>query len=235
MKKQIVLLILLTGVISFGFAQSYKGHIGVSFGPALPLGDFASRAMDNKNAGWAKTGMNIDLSFSHKLGSGNFGITGLIRRQTHTTDAVSIAEIYENNYPEAYWKAEFDNWLFGGVLLGGFGSFPITEKVNFDVRAMIGYFKFWQPSNKITGSLPGVQVWIKQEEETSLSFSCLAGVGFKFDIGKSVLLLANLDCFYANPEFVNVKSSNSNGESGLFTNKQMILSLNPNIGIAAKI
>jgi len=235
MKKQIALLILLTSVISFGFAQSYKGHVGISIGPALPLDDFASRAMGNETAGWAKGGTNIDLSFSHKLGAGKFGITGLIRRQTHKTDAAALAEQYENKYPEIYWKAEFDNWLFGGVLLGGFGSFPITEKVNFDVRAMIGYFRFWQPDIKVTGSVPGAQIWIKQEEATALSFSCLAGLGFKFDIGKSVILMANLDYFYAKPEFLNIKTSLSTGESSTSTSSQTIISLNPSIGIAAKI
>lgn len=234
--KQFIFSILAVFTISTQcYAQGKKGFIGIAFGTSIPFGDLSSKDIDNEAAGWANSGAVFDITFAHKLGDGLFGITGLLRGQANPTDVGALADEFANEYPGVYWTVESDGWGIGGLMVGGYGSFPVSDKISFDPRAMIGFLSASSPEWTIVGTGPGGTAWVKQSSRTATSFSYLMGAGFKFDIGKKLHLLTNLDCLGSRPEFMNVEVTASDGSRDIDTWSQRMGTLNLTVGLALKI
>ena len=222
-------------ITSQSYAQDEKGYIGISLGPSIPMGDLSSKDIDNDAAGWANTGAVFDISFAYKLGEGNFGITALLRGQANPTDAQALADEFANQLPGVDWTVKSDAWGIGGLMFGGFGSFPLSEKSSFDTRAMIGFLSVSSPELTVTVTGPGGTAWVKQSSTSATSFAYLIGAGFKFDIGSKLYLLTNLDYLGSNPEFSNVEVTASDGSRGTDTWSQSMGTLNLSVGIALKL
>ena len=62
------------------------------FGPSIPLGDLASKDIDNESAGFATSGAIFDISVAYKLVKGPFGITA-IRRGQIATQFAKLADL----------------------------------------------------------------------------------------------------------------------------------------------
>ena len=186
-----------------------KGYIAISLGPSIPIGDFASRDASNKSAGWATTGAIFDISFAYKLGQ-NFGLTALLRGQANGIDNDAFASELAKQ-AGGNWTVDSKAWSIGGLMFGAYGSFPISDKVSFDTSAMIGFLSATSPELNVTLSGSGGAVWVKQSSVSASSFSYLIGVGFKFDVGNKICLLANLDYLGAKPEFRDVAVTSSAG------------------------
>jgi hypothetical protein len=216
-------------------AQDEKGFIGVSIGPSIPLGDLASKNPNNDAAGWANTGAIFEISFAYKLGGGNFGVTALLRGQANPYDAQALADELANQVTGVNWTVETTAWGIGGLMFGGFGSFPISEKASFDTRAMIGFLSTTSPEITSTISGPGGTAWFKRGSTDASSFAYLIGAGFKFDVRRKLYLLTNLDYLSTNPEFRNVETTTSLGTRVKSTWSQSMKTLNLSIGIALKI
>jgi hypothetical protein len=223
MKKYILNLIILTAVALNTQAQYQKGHIGLSMGPSIPLGDFASKNIDNSNSGFANTGAFLDISFAYKLGYGNFGLTALLRGQSNPINAQALVnEMAQPIIVEANW-IENTSWNLGGLMFGGFGSFPISQKISFDTRAMIGFLRTTSPETTVT--FPGLSKIIIKQSVSATSFAYSMGIGFRFELGEKLDLLTNLDYLGSNSEFKNVAT----------TFNQSIKTINLSIGIALKL
>lgn len=235
MKKTIIILMAVLAITTQGIAQNDKGYIGISLGPSIPLGDLASKNFDNDAAGWADLGAIVDFSFAYKLGEGNFGITALLRGQSNPIDAQALANELANQLPGVSWTVESESWGIGGLLFGGFGTFPVSDKAAFDIKAMIGFLNASSPELTFTASVPGAAIWVRQSSASATSFAYLLGAGFKFDIGERFYLLTNLDYLGSNPEFSNVQTTTSEGSGTTNTWSQTMGTLNLSIGIALKI
>ena len=228
-----VLAVLILGFKSY--AQNERGHIGLSLGPSFPIGDLSSKDYDNVAAGWANTGAIFDISFAYKLGKGNFGISALLRGQFNSYDARSFANELSNQFGGVNWTVESDGWGIGGLMVGGFGSFPVSKIATFDTRAMIGFLSAVSPEITLTAIGPGGVGWARQSSATSTSFAYLIGAGFKFEIGKKLYLLSNLDYLGSKPEFTNVQTLSSDGSRITDTWSQSMGAINLSVGVAFKL
>lgn len=94
-----------------------KGYIGLSFGPSLPVGEFA-----DKSDGFAKKGLQINLVNFGYLFSSNVGITASWFGAANPVDAYG-----------------FDPWSYGGLMVGPLLSPTFSEKIDLDFKPMIGY------------------------------------------------------------------------------------------------
>ncbi|MFY8019584.1 MAG: hypothetical protein ACOVP1_00245 [Bacteroidia bacterium] len=235
MKKVVLGFILLTAISIQLKAQNEKGFIGISLGPSIPMGDLASKNINNNSAGFANTGAIFDISFAHKLGAGKFGITAILRGQSNPTDAQAMADELAIQSPGVNFTVESKNWGIGGFMFGGFASIPVSNKASFDTRVMIGFLSSTSPDITITGSGPGGSAWVKQGSTGASAFAYMFGAGFKFDIAPRLYLLTNLDYLGSKPEFRNVETTTSLGERQRSTWSQNIGTLNLSIGVALKI
>lgn len=218
------------------FSQNESnGYIGLSVGPSFPIGDFASKDTDNDEAGLANPGVMFEISFAHKLGGSNFGISALLRGQGLPTDAQTIADEFGQQAPGADWTVESESWGIGAFMFGGYGSFPVSDNISFDTRAMIGFASASSPKLDVTGSANGNIIWIEQESADASAFAYLVGAGFQFGVGDNISLLTNLDYLGTGPEFSEVETKTSDGNTSTSTWEQSIGTINLSVGIAYKL
>ncbi len=233
MKNFLITLAIALLTSSNSFSQD-KGYIGISLGPSIPIGEYASRDASNKSAGWATTGAIFDISFAYKLGQ-NFGVTGLLRGQANGIDNDAYASELSNQ-AGGNWTVDSKAWSIGGFMFGAYGSFPISDKVSFDTRAMIGFLSATSPELNVTLNGSGGLAWFKQSSVSATSFSYLIGGGFKFDVGNKICLLANLDYLGAKPEFRYVEvTSSAGGAPQKSTFSQGFGSINFGFGIGLRL
>jgi hypothetical protein len=236
MKKTLLSLIACLTIASYCEAQEEaKGYFGVSLGPSIPLNDFASSNSSNEDAAFATNGAIFDVSFAYKLGNGNFGITGLLRGQANLFNTSGMEDALSNLYGNSNWTVESDGWSQGALMLGGFGSFPISDKATFNMRGMIGYMAPSSPDITITSTSNLGNIWIKQSRQTIATIGYLLGAGFNFSISDKLYVLTSLDMMNTNAEFNNVEITASDGSRDLFTYTQKIQTLNIGIGIGFKL
>ena len=88
MKKLMTIFILVLLFDSFCFSQD-KGYVGISIGPSIPTGDYASAELSNQKAGLAKTGAIFDISFGYKLGK-NLGLSAMALRDLGRFDVSDV-------------------------------------------------------------------------------------------------------------------------------------------------
>jgi len=233
MKNPTILICLLLLSNNIVLAQD-KGYIAVSVGPSIPIGDFASKNINNVSAGFAAGGAIFDISFAYKFGK-NFGLSAMLHGQANGIDEVALESSY-NKQIGGSWNVRSKPWSIGGLMFGAYGSFPISEKVSFDTRAMVGFLSATSPELNITLNGSGGAAWVKQSAETALPFSVLLGGGFKFDVRKRVCLLLNMEYIAAKPEFRNVEITSSNGGAPeTSTYSQSIRAINFGFGLGLRI
>lgn len=143
-----------------------KGYVGLSIGPSIPIGEFA----DLSN-GLAKTGVQLNLVNFGYRSSENFGIAAT---WFGAANPIVIDGI--------------DPWSYGGLMVGPLLSFPLSEKVEWDFRPLIGY--------SVT-SVP--DLGYGTEQASSFAFSL--GTVFRINVGNSMSLLLNADYFSTKPRF----------------------------------
>ncbi|MDD4636202.1 MAG: outer membrane beta-barrel protein [Bacteroidales bacterium] len=147
-----------------------KGYIGLSMGPSMPLGDFA-----DKSNGAAKTGMQLNLINYGYLYSKNVGIAAMWFGASHPIDLKGI-----------------DPWSCGGVMVGPLFSFPVSEKVDWDIKPMLGY--------SVT-SLPD----LGSGTEDAASFAFNLGAQIRFHVSNNFSLLLSADYFSTKAKFTDYR------------------------------
>jgi len=233
MKKSILTTILLFFAFSYCIAQN-KGHVSFSIGPSFPSGDFGSKDANNASAGFATTGVVLDLSFAYKLGN-NLGFTGMLRGQANSIDNNTFASELSRQIGGS-WTVESKPWSLGGLMAGLYGSFPLSEKVAIDTRAMLGFLNAASPEINISLDGSGGSAWVKQSSVTASSLSYLIGGGFKFDVGDKTCLLLNIDYLHSKPEFKNVTTTSSNGGAPIQSTYSLKMeSVNIGFGIGLRL
>lgn len=231
MKSVLLSFLLAAGLCSSAVAQNEQGYIGLSVGPSIPVGNFASTDLNNETAGLAKPGAIFDISFAYPLGQGSFGIMGLLRGQANPFDAQALADELARMSPGTAFTVEAKPWSVGGLMAGGYGVFYVTDRTSFEARAMIGFMNASSPEIKIkTGS-----DWVRQSSVAGNTVGFLVGAGFRFDISKRMYLLTMLDYMGEKPEFKDYEITSSTGENAKDTFSQPMGAINLSIGLAFKL
>jgi opacity protein-like surface antigen len=235
MKKLNLFLTLTFLILATVNAQNKNWNLGISIGSSFPLGNFASKDINNSKAGWAITGANFGLKFNYKLDKGYFGLSALLNSQFNPIDVDQMAKESENLYPDYSWKIDATSWKTNCILFGAFATLPISEKVNFEPHGMIGLMISNSPEITSTAKIGGNTSWGKQNETSASSFAYLVGVGFKYKLTNKLNLLGNLDYLGSKPEFLNVEITGSSGGRQTNTLTQNISNLNLSLGIGISL
>ncbi len=235
MKSTSALALFLVIFSSFCQAQDKSGFVAYSVGPSIPIGDLASKNFNKAGAGFAKIGVMQDLTFSHLLGGGIFGITGLLRWQENAIDNLAYLDEFVKIDPKISWSVGSKNWKMLNTMIGGFGKFRISENSSFIARAMFGFTIANSPEITILGSHKNGGEWIDQRSSTATSLSYILGAGFKFDMKRNTFFLTNVDLLNANPEFRNVEIHADDGNISKYTFNQKIGIINLSIGLGVNI
>jgi hypothetical protein len=152
--------------------KNRRRYIGISAGASVPIGDFADKSMNNLNAGFAKTGFQINMMDFGFLFSKHIGIAGKWFGGQYSID-----------------EQGFDNpWVTGGIMFGPLFSVG-NDIVAWDFRPSIGYgVAIFPESNYSESSLTDTNMFGM-------------GTTFRINAAPKLAFLIGLDYLYANPEF----------------------------------
>jgi|GEM_PF-1597322 hypothetical protein len=124
MKTCLLILIVCLSVISTSAQLSERrGYIGISAGPAYPVGDFGSKSLSSENAQFAQRGYSTSWVNFGYLFKRHFGITAAIFYGENDVDRSGT---------EDWWQIMA---ITGGPML----SMPVFEKIRIDSKFRIGY------------------------------------------------------------------------------------------------
>lgn len=144
-----------------------RGYIGLSMGPAFPLVDaYTSAPIDVV----ARTGTTlIVVNFGYCIGR-NYGITGS-----------SMGVKFRVDVGDSFIKV-----TYGGLMGGPFFTYALSERIDFDVKAMIGLVSTKLCLNDAQG-------------KTTSGLGYAFGTGIRYSFAKKWCILLYGDYFAGNP------------------------------------
>lgn len=183
MRKTLVILSVCVSI----YCNAQDRMVHVSFGPSIPVGDFKSAT-----GGAAKTGAVFDLGFVYKFKSKAIGIAALLRGQAFAFDTQNT-------------NATVTTWSTSSILVGPTWTLPLSSKIFFQPKVMVGFTAASSPAiTETSGSFT-----VTQPSSSSIAFSQVLGGNFRFDTGKKISLLLNVDYFDTDPKFTLTASSST--------------------------
>lgn len=147
-----------------------RGYFGSSFGVSMPIGEFS----EGSN-GLANTGVQVNLiNFGYRF-TENLGITATWYGASNPIDAKNI-----------------DPWSYGGLLIGPLLTYPISKRIEWDFRPMVGYTVTILPD-------------LGKGEEQATSFAMNYGTILRVNVSDKLALLVSAEYLTTRPKFNDYK------------------------------
>jgi hypothetical protein len=232
MKKKILLLMILSTSLFSLFAQETtetikksadkKFYLGVSFGLASPVGDFASKSTDtNAKAGFAKTGFNTNLHFGY-LASKHFGFASNFSYSTHQIKSEAFYAAIQDIDPS--FRLSADHWQYFTLLVGPMATVSASDKAFFDFKLLGGISNINFPT--VRGTSGSVNASSKEKWETA--FAWQIATNFRYNFTPNAFFLVNLDYSHTKPK---ANITVTNGSTEVVGVEQEVGVINTNVGI----
>lgn len=213
MKKLIIALLFLTQI---AFGQSVnRQYVGLSIGPSFPLADFSKTVLSDSTSGFAKTGVALNFSYAYRL-THNFGLQLIINYSSNKIDNIAYKNALEAMHPNYGVSIESTkNWSSGGIFLGPYLRFPITNNLSWDFRALGGYFGSYSPNitvrttNKNDLNDKGEYYIV---DSRASNFGYVLGTGFKYRVKSTYYILLSGDYVNSTLKFKDVSGWDWDGE-----------------------
>jgi hypothetical protein len=193
-----------------------KNSLAFHLGPTFPLGDFLSKDLTNSDAGFAQTGITLDMSYQRSFDD-NIGFAVNVFYNMNGLDIKKAEELYNVT------GLKMDHWQFIGITVGPTFGYAPSTKTRMDIRLMGGVAKANSPEINFDGTL-----MIKEDWASSGVFQ--AGANVKTDLSSKVFFLGGLDYKYLKPTFDVVMGDGTVGEGV----KQKMGVLNLTVGLGFK-
>ncbi|NQY11426.1 MAG: hypothetical protein HRT71_18160 [Flavobacteriales bacterium] len=138
MKKVILsLCLIIVSALTFGQEskdrkqiEPSKGHIGLSLGSAIPLGEFSAKTSavngPSESSGFAHNGVNLNLYGAYYFGM-YLGLTAMISNCKFYTSGDQIKYAFVEIDPSIDWKTRSGRWKTSCYMVGLISSFPINS------------------------------------------------------------------------------------------------------------
>ena len=192
-----------------------KNYLSLQLGPALATGDFARKDIENDQAGFAKTGLALDLNYQYQLNEN----IGLAASAFFNINSLAIKKIRELT---GVSTLKTDHWQTIGLAGGPVFTYPAGEKVKMDLRILGGITSANSPDIRTNGFLLANEDWV-----AAAMFQ--TGAGVRVDLGKQAFFASHLDFRYINPRFDITLSSGSQE-----VRRQQMSTLNLTCGVGVR-
>lgn len=162
-----------------------KSILAFHAGPSFPTGDFSSTDFENVEAGFAKTGFNLNLTYAYQFHK-NAGISSSIFYNRYRLNEDKINELFSD--------VAVDHWKFYGITVGPMLTFDLAKNIAADLRVMGGAANVNSPSAQEHGELI-------LDEEWSWAPVLQGGLNLRFGTGNNIFVFTGLDYQYMKPKF----------------------------------
>ncbi|MCF6172019.1 MAG: porin family protein [Bacteroidales bacterium] len=172
-------------------AQNTRNQIGLAIGPSFPLSDFARSDISDSTSGWAKTGVAIQISYAYRIAH-NFGIAAVGLYSSNKLNTEKYKNELESLHPDYGVSIEtLRNWSSGGMLLGPYLHFPLSDAISWDIRALFGFYGGYSPHFIIrtTQKTTGEKAEYLRQSDKAFSYGYSLGTGFTFSLSNYYLLV----------------------------------------------
>jgi hypothetical protein len=190
-------------------------YLSLQLGPSLPTGDFTRKNIENEEAGFAKTGLAVDLNyiyhFSENIGlaaSAFFNINSLAIKKIRELTGVSTLKT--------------DHWQSIGLVVGPAFSYPLSNRVKADLKIMGGITSANSPDVRTNGFLLADEDWVT-------AALLQTGLGLRVNLGQHAFFASNIDLRYINPRF---EITVTGGEQEI--RRQQLSTLNLTCGVGVR-
>ncbi|HSZ31708.1 MAG TPA: hypothetical protein VK772_00275 [Puia sp.] len=131
-------LLIMAGLHAQNIEQPFR--IGILFGPAFPVGKFASSGLDSsKIQSAAKTGINTTITLAYHFPNSIFGIYAIGSRQQNSVDNKALARTLTPDYPDtSSLVVNSKPWILWTFLVGPKIEFPLDASGKFSIEFNIG-------------------------------------------------------------------------------------------------
>ncbi len=161
-----------------------KSFLAFHGGPSFTIGDFNSTDENNEKAGFAKTGLNLNLNYGY-LFNKNIGITAAGFYNRYNLDKGFLHDLP---------GTDLDHWQFYGLSVGPMFSHAINDKMAVDLRIMGGVANANTPRFTFDGELLIKEDW-------KMAFMFQGGLDLRINTGGNVFIFTNADYMGMQPEF----------------------------------
>jgi hypothetical protein len=148
------------------------GYFGIASGTSTPIGEFASDAS-------AQTGITYAVNFGCRL-SEKFGVAATWYATSSQTE-----------------NSVFDSYSYQGFMIGPSYSIVISEKLEFDLRAMVGY-----SMTTISGFSINNQNINTGSKTSSTAYNM--GAFYRYNQSENIAYTFSADYFTTRPEFTDL-------------------------------
>jgi hypothetical protein len=206
MKKILALALTVFIVVSHSAAQN-KGTISLSLGPAIPVGDFASKNGFVPSSGLANIGALADLSYQRLFSHSRFGWMATLRGRFNGVDKNGTIAPFAAEFPGYEWSMNSNRWIAASALVGGYYQLPVTPKLSLTANIELGVAEAWSPKQSITGVHDSAGygaldvVYANARAVSATAFTGLGGLGIRYQWRSRWALLARVDYTYLKPTF----------------------------------
>ena len=209
MKKNLFLCLVISFVACCAIAQS-KGALNLSLGPAIPLGEFASKNASSATSGLADIGAAAALAYQHPINHSRFGWTASLRGRFNPVSKSATLAPFEAQFPGHQWSMNDCHWISASALLGGTYKWPLSPKLSAHGTLGIGVAECWSPKQNITGirdsagfgAIDRLQATLPSVRATT--FTALAGIGLSYRCCSHWSFTARADYQWLKPTFRNI-------------------------------
>ncbi len=132
--RQLLLIVIFSITINNLQSQTCKSEITLQSGIGVPVGKFASNDIYDDEAGGAKMGYNLSLSYEYKINR-RLGITARLFGIANKYDDSQIINNFKKSGSFGY--SESTEWNTTGVLFGATYNIPV-KRLNYQIRLLAG-------------------------------------------------------------------------------------------------
>lgn len=226
MKKIIVLVTaLLIGFVVTAqnkkVVRDYKSAFSFNIGPSIPIGDFASVNSGNENAGYAKTGVNLNLNYDYKFEK-YVGISVDALYGSHKMDHKIIKDWNDGtDLP----TADVTHYQYVGLLAGPVFTGTLSPESNINFKLLGGIGRARSPQATFQGEIFAKQDWAS-------TFAWRVNTDVRINLSQNIFFLADLSYTQMRPEFnIIIGPNESNPETMKVEMHVSTININAGIGI----
>jgi len=182
--------------------ESQKGYIGASVGMAIPVDNFASAAIDNDQAGYARPGFNALIS-THLHVRESIGFVGMLGYNHNPYNENLFIGNYLSQYPGQQYQFSSGDYELMNLLSGVFFSIP-QGILDINLRGYIGISVALLPatnSSSDSGISGDPHFVLETEKNRSTAFTYGGGVNLMFYTNTNLAIIVDANYIYTEPEF----------------------------------
>jgi hypothetical protein len=197
-----------------------KNKVSFNIGPSFPIGDFASNNAGNENAGYAKTGVNVNLNYDHMF-TKYVGIAVNALYGSNKMDHKIISDFMEINVP----GADISHYQYVGLIAGPVFTVPVTPKSSIDFKLLGGVGRARSPEATFMGDIYAKQDWAS-------SFTWGTGSDINIQFARNAFFMVGFSYTQMRPDFnIVIMPNEVNSETIPMEMHVSAINLNTGIGI----